>query len=113
AHPSFQDDSGKSRITYMKEFTGEGRILFHPQARFELTIEDGETTVSAEVLPATEGTRLPSADDLKEVSGTIQLSDELKAMLTTEGFVAKLGVMSESSYAGIDMNQNGKKDDTS
>ena len=113
SHPSFMNADGESRISYMKEFTGEGRILFHPDAKFELTIaDDGATSIVAEVLPPTEGTRLPAADALTEISGTIQLPEDLLALLQKSDVVAKLGVMSEASYAGIDLNQNNKTNDT-
>ncbi len=123
-HPSFTDKDGNTRIAYMKDFTAEGRIYFNPAAKFEVTVPAADAgfpadvlLIDAEVLPPVKGAAaVPVADNLRAIATPIRASDELKALLTTAGNGAKLGILSETSFSAdpefVDLNQNGKVDDS-
>ncbi len=117
-HPSFENAEGQSRVTYMKDFTGEGRVFFNPSAKLEVTTTDSadKLHVKADVVkPVAGAAAVPVADDFATIEKDILVSAELKALLTTADVSAKLGVLSESSFASdaekVDLNQNGKTDD--
>lgn len=124
-HPAFENASGVSRIGYMKDFTGEGRIFFAPAARFDITIPATVPagTNAAELLELTAdfllpktGSATPPADVFSSVtSQPILVSPALRAILTTPGSGARLGVFDEASLAtrtsGVDVNRNGKTND--
>ncbi len=126
AHPAFTDAKGISRIQYMKDFTGEGRLYFDPAARFDVTIpaqaDQAETLrVNAQVIvsPVTAVTP-PQAGVYTELKdAALLVGPELRAILTTPGNGARLAAFRELAFAergspenGIDLNHNQKTDDT-
>lgn len=129
-HPAFTDATGKSRIVYMKDFSGEGRVFFNPAAAFEVTIPNASEIpegaaaaavllLTAEYLEAVKGAGAsPVADTFSRIERkAILVSPELRTLLTTAGNGARLGVISEAAFenadAGetVDINANGKTDD--
>lgn len=118
-HPSFENAAGKSRVKYMKDFTGEGRIYFNPDSKFEVTQSADNPSVlalKAEVVsPVVGATATPVADDFTEITGQLLVSDELRALLLDPASGAKLGVVLEEQFTSpdekIDLNQNGKNKD--
>lgn len=128
-HPAFFDSNGKNRISYMKDFTGEGQIYFSNSAPFEarepLDTEVPAGANKAEIIVITAkylltpvGIALPVADKLSDVTNQVfQVNADLKSQLLTPGSGAKLGVFSEASLANtaakefVDLNHNGKNDD--
>jgi hypothetical protein len=118
-HPSFEGADGKSRVKYMKDFTGEGRLYFNPTAKFEVTADAADTAalkVKAQfITPVIGATSKPRADDLVEKDLEILVSDELKALLLDPASGAKLAVLTEKQFESdaekVDINLNGKSDD--
>lgn len=120
-HPTFTDAAGKKRIVYLKDFTSEGRVYFNPAAKLEVTADAADPaklTIVAQVMKAVKGALVkPGAADLQDVKEEIQVSDELKTILTTPNSGAKLGVLAEASFEKddgserADINGNGKTDD--
>jgi len=118
AHPTFSGaDSKATRITYMKDFTGEGRVYFAPDAVFSLKIQnDLAATLDAEVLGLTAFPALPPANKLEKISGmNIKLSKNLKKALENAGTRARLGFLYEAQFQSndesADINHNGKIND--
>lgn len=127
AHPSFTDEDGESRIVYMRDFTGEGRLYFNPAARFaiaEATAEEVPEGIdpaavllidAQAVRPVAGAISQPVADDFFEVKTRILVSPELKAALLAPGAAARLGVTTEVAFKleqeRVDLNRNGKDDD--
>ena len=130
-HPTFVDGNGKSRVVYLKDFTDEARIYFHPDARFEVRVPPPQTEsmagaadeseppllLTAQFLVAPPGAgEDPAADAFSTVRELpILVGPELRARLTTRNSGARLGVLSEGAYDSfgqpIDINRNGKTDD--
>ena len=115
-HPSFYDGENKSRIAYMRDFTGEGRMYFNPNAKFEIKVEGEQITLTAEVVSPVLGTSVPGIDQMETLADRpLLLSDALKAKLMAANSGAKLGLISEASFANasekVDINYNGKTDD--
>lgn len=121
-HPTFLSlSTKKSRVAYMRDFTREGRVYFHPNAKFEVTIpadgSEADLNISAELILTTKLPALPAGDKLTalEKPMLVKVSPELKQILTTPGSGAKLGLLLEESLqaAGepVDVNRNGKLDD--
>ncbi len=117
-HPTFENAEGVSRVVYMKDFTGEGRVFFNPAAVLEVTTTDSaeKLAVKADIVkPVAGAAAVPVADDFAHLETEMLVSPELATILTTAGNGAKLGVLSEASFASdtekVDLNQNGKTDD--
>ncbi len=121
-HPTFRSAlDGRNRITYLKDFTREGRVYFNPTAKFEaMPTESADALkITAEIYITPRLPDLPLGDKLTEVKDlVIQVSDELKKTLTTPGSGAKLGVLLEESINApeddgetVDINGNGKVND--
>jgi hypothetical protein len=116
-HPTFYSPSGKNRIVYMKDFTGEGTVFFQHNAKFSAVAGStpSEMEISAEVI---ETLPLPSrvfANRLMAVQTKIKVSPELKAVLENPATKAKFGFISEGVFQAegdtVDINANGKLDD--
>ncbi len=118
-HPSFEDAAKNSRVKYMKDFTGEGRIYFNPSAKFDVvasTDNPAELAITAQIIaPVAGAATKPTADKFVEDTFTALVSDELKAILTAPNSGAKLGVVLEKQFETadekVDINLNGKTDD--
>jgi hypothetical protein len=118
-HPSFEDAAKKSRVKYMKDFTGEGRIYFNPSAKFEVTASTTnpeQIDIAAQIIaPVAGATAKPVADKFVDDTFTALVSEELKALLTAPNSGAKLGVVLEKQFESdaekVDINLNGKTDD--
>jgi len=119
-HPTFLNAEGKNRITYMKDFTSEGRVYFSPTAKLEVTaggtLADDEVQVTFEYIATPRLPNIPAGDALSTATNVkLKVSAELKALLTTTGTSAKLGLFDEDSLQGegeqVDFNANGKLDD--
>ena len=121
-HPSYTDSSGKSRIKYLRDFTAEGRMYFHPAAKFDVEVPvngaPDDLLITAQVIATPKLPALPAGDRLISIPQfRAKVSSELKAILTKPGNGAKLGVLIEDVFqnqAGgelADLNNNGKLDD--
>lgn len=119
-HPTFKSKSGANRIVYMKDFTGEGTVYVHPNAKFEVTAPNGgseeDLVVNAEVIATPKLPSLPLGDQLSEVKDLkIKVNKELRELLLNANTGAKLGVILEDAFQGdtepVDINANGKLDD--
>lgn len=121
-HPTFDDESGKTRIIYMKDFTNEGRVYINPTAKFSVSVnsdaEDSSQSLDfeADVLPsASSAFSAPIADAFVTVKGTMLVSKTLREKLLKAGNGAKLGVLLESSWNApgevVDFNLNGSTKD--
>lgn len=119
-HPSFKNASGENRISYMRDFTREGRVYFNTKAKFDVSVPtlgraedlvlDAEVILTPKVPSLPAGDRLTLLKDLK-----IKVSPELKAILTRPGSGAKFGLLLEDSISApgelADINRNGKATD--
>ena len=128
-HPAFLDAKGVNRIQYLKDFTGEGQMLFPSNYTFatreptakELPKNVDATqaiVVSAQVLVPAAGTAVPDVDQPSAIKEQLMLvSPELKKALMTPDSGARLGVISEAAFDStdgrevVDLNHNGKHDD--
>ena len=121
-HPTFLDSKNANRISYMKDFTGEGRIYFNPSAKFEIVAvtheDDGgeKLLLNAEVIVTPKLPSRPAADRFVILSNLeIKVSTELKNLLLSSGRKVKLGILSESAFSAegeeVDINRNGKIED--
>ena len=128
-HPAFFDAEGKSRITYMKDFTNEGTFYFSPEASFGVRkpkkgeVAKGENPdeillISAQYLSPSTGLSKPLADAFNEIKDLkVLVSAELKSILLAKGNGARLAVLTESAFANVgekelvDINGNGTSND--
>ena len=119
-HPTFLSADGHNRISYMRDFTREGRVYFNSTAKFEVTAapagSDYDLSINAQVINTPKLPTLPSGDTLADVNDLhIKASSELVALLTAANSKAKLGILNEDSMNGdtekVDINHNGKIDD--
>jgi hypothetical protein len=120
-HPTFRSAlDGHNRIEYLKDFTREGRIYFNPDAKFEVTVPAtaaaDEIVVTAQLIVTPKLPDMPAGDTLVTVKDLkLKVSPELKAILTTAGSGAKLGLLMEESLNSeedpVDLNGNGKSND--
>jgi len=114
-HPAFKDAEGKSRITAIQDFTGEGRIYFHSAASLEVTAGDGDAvTVKGSFYSAPNGDYENAQPGTMETleGETLRVPAELKALLLAPGHSgAKIGVLEEKAIPGADIDHNGKTDD--
>jgi subtilisin family serine protease len=128
-HPSFFDAEGQSRITYMREFTGEGTIYFSDNTTFaarEATAAEVPAganaseviVITAKYIATPAGRTVPVADVLSEIKDQVFLvSPEIKASLLAEGSTARISALSEMVFAEtasseyVDLNHNGKNND--
>lgn len=123
-HPTFKSKDGThTRITYMKDFTREGRVYFNPDAKFQAKSPVGDfpedLIVNAQVIITPSLPNLPEGDRLTEVKDLqIKVSADLKKLLESPNSQAKLGVLTEASLQGrgpngeaVDLNGNGKVTD--
>jgi|GEM_PF-561871 len=120
-HPTFRTRKApaRSRVEGMRDFTREGRVYFHPTARFEVAAgEDaGTLSLTAEVIVTPSLPFAPSVDELALVENLpIKPSDELRTLLLAEGQSgARFGVLLEKSISTpsepVDLNGNGTSED--
>lgn len=128
-HPAFLDAKGVNRIQYLKDFTGEGRMLFPNNYTFasreptatELpkNVDPAQAlVVSAQILVPAAGTAVPDVDKPSTIKEQLILvSAELKKTLLTPDSGARMGVLSEAAFDSpdgkeiVDLNHNGKHDD--
>lgn len=125
-HPTFEDAQGQSRVDYMRDFTGEGRVYFAPDVKLEAKEVDGradELVLTAKIIATPKLPMGPSVDELTEVKDLrIKVGAELKALLLHPESKAKLGILFESNFQKLateedpagefaDLNRNGKLDD--
>jgi hypothetical protein len=126
-HPALADASGASRVEYMRDFTGEGRIYFLPDSivdarRPPLTPAGNDPNatlvLTAEVLVSpTSVSRSPDPNKRTALTDvTIQVPPALRSVLLAPGYGgARMGVFSEKAFARgsrkVDLDQNGKTDD--
>lgn len=126
-HPSFfsrtqkKDNEFINRISYMRDFTREGRVYFNPKA--QLTAKpapdsDTDILVSAQVITTEPMPRLPSADNFTEIKDLrIKASFPLRAALLNRHSGIKMGILKESLFQSnyrnriTDLNVNKKRDD--
>lgn len=115
-----QKAKGVNRIQFIGDFTREGRVYFHPRAKFEVQVPEGtdesDLLINAEVITTPRLPAVPLGDDLSPIKDLlIKVSPELKNRLTTPGSAAKLGVLFEESLQSehnrVDLNSNGNLDD--
>ncbi|MBI2711816.1 MAG: S8 family serine peptidase [Bdellovibrio sp.] len=122
-HPTFfseqPDGSKKNRILYMRDFTREGRVYFHPTAKFEAKVPVGNPPdvlfVTAQIIPTPKVPNIPVADKFIEMKDIpIKVSPELRELLLKPGSGAKLGVLDEAVISSkdepVDINADGKSD---
>lgn len=128
-HPAFENAKGESRVTYMKDFTGEGQIYFAETGTFAAREPEANeipagvqaadvVVVTAKYIMTPAGRAVPVADKLSELTAqSFVVPADLKAELLKEGSGARLGVLSEDAFAQasakefVDINHNGKVDD--
>jgi hypothetical protein len=118
-HPTFLAADQKTvRITYMKDFTGEGTVYFNPAAKFSAVAgtSDDQVIVTADVIATPNLPNIPSAGDLLTLKQLpLHVSADLKAKLLDPNTKARFGFMNEANYQGgenpVDINANGKLDD--
>ncbi len=123
-HPTFRshraDHVDASRIVYLKDFTQEGRVYFHPDALLSIKTgsSDEELLISGEVIQTPRLPSLPVGDqrtqvkDLKlRVSSTLkaELSDPIRARNFRLGFLAEDSLNGEEDL--VDINANGSRTD--
>ncbi len=119
-HPTFGSavTPSKNRITYMKEFTGEGTMYFNSAAKF--SFKDGATAdqvlVTGDVIVTPSLPEIPVADDfvtLKDVA--LKVTADQKAWIVANAANIRFGVLLEKVFSTdaepTDINGNGKKDD--
>ncbi len=127
-HPTFDGESGKTRIIYMKDFTGEGRVFINPKSKFEVSAYSQEEVgadpslgkklmVKAEVLPPGSGLNtFPSSDKFTAMETEITVSSNLKTKLISASSGARMGTILESSFSAkgepVDLNRNGSHEDS-
>ncbi|HLD99255.1 MAG TPA: hypothetical protein VJB59_03285, partial [Bdellovibrionota bacterium] len=115
-------DETRNRITYMRDYTREGRVYFHPEAKFEVSVpENGgeeDLLLNAQVIATPPLPNLPAGDALSDVKNLrIKVSFLLRSILMKPGSGAKLGVLLEESLQNfstgelVDINANQKLDD--
>jgi subtilisin family serine protease len=118
-HPSFlSGQSKKSRVKYMKEFTGEGTLYFNPISKTTITAgtNPDELLVSAEILITPPLPDLPLADALEQVQNLkVKVSEEQKALILANKDKVLFGVLLEKVLSApdemVDLNANKKSDD--
>lgn len=119
-HPTFlSSDRSHNRITYMKDFTREGRIYFNLNAKFKAQDTDltPETVVvTAEIIATPKLPALPAGDQLVELKDLqLKVSPEIRKILLDPESHAKLGVFSEKLFSTpnekIDINGDGATED--
>lgn len=128
-HPAFLNSKGESRITYLKDFTGEGQMYFPSTYAFatrEPTADElpkgvdpaQALIVTAQVLVPTAGTTVPDVNQPTELKNQLILvTPELKKALLSIDTGARLGVFSEAAFDStdgsevVDLNHNGKHSD--
>ena len=128
-HPSFFDKNNTSRITYMKDFTGEGLIYFPDTADFAARAAtaaevpagvnaDEVAVVTAKFITPPVGRAVPVADKLSDATDQVFLLPKaVRDAVLTPNSGARLGALSEKAYANVldsefvDINRNGKNDD--
>lgn len=119
-HPTFlSTDRSRNRITYMKDFTREGRVYFNLNAKLsaqETDKTEDDIFVTAEIIQTPRLPALPAGDQftkLKDVQ--FKASAEIKAILLAPKTTAKLGVLTENAFSSpgepIDINGNGTTND--
>ncbi len=131
-HPSFYDANGVSRITYMKDFTQEGKVYFPDTAQFTvrsatasealgLGLPESQLVYAEDVSALVQTVAaLPPADGenlVKIPKGTplVLPADVRKAL--DEGASVRLGLLAETAFlstrngASFDLNRNGKNDE--
>ena len=107
-HPTFLSADGKKvRISYMKDFSREGRMYFNPQAKFVATPSTPGSTsavdITAELIVTKKLPDFPAGDVLKTVKlSAIKVSKELFAILTAPNTQAKLGFIDEAVFTGAE-----------
>ncbi|MCA2959373.1 MAG: S8 family serine peptidase [Silvanigrellales bacterium] len=128
-HPAFEDASGKNRIEYMKEFTGEGTLYFSQEASLSVrtpTKDELEKDaslkdvlfVTAQYLAPGSAQEATVADAFSEVKDLpLRVSDELRGILLTENNGVRLAILSEKAFGNqaagefADINANGDVED--
>lgn len=126
-HPAFADATGASRVEYMRDFTGEGRIYFLPGSIVDVRRppatppgHDPNATLvlSADVLVSpTSVSRAPDPNKRTALTDVvIQVPPALRSVLLAPGHGgARMGVFSEKAFERgsrkVDLDQNGKTDD--
>lgn len=128
-HPAFEDASGKNRIDYMTEFTGEGTLYFSQDAK--LSVRTPTKTelkkdpsladvlfVSAQYLAPGSAQEATVADSFSEISELpLRVSDELRSILTSKNNGVRLAILSEKAFGNesagefADINANGEVED--
>ena len=120
AHPAFTDAKGQSRIVWMQDFTGEGRIYFTKAGRFQahVTTTPGELKLYADyILSPNSVNEQANPAKLEPIEGEIiKVPPALEKILVSPASAgARFGVLSEKAFAtksrGVDLDQNGKTDD--
>lgn len=126
AHPAFEDALGESRIDAMKDFTGEGRIVFAPNASIAVApaakvplgakADEALDITTDYLLAPVAAYESPDPSALTHLAGhTILVGAELHAALTApDASGARFGVLSEKAFAsksrGVDLDHDGKTD---
>ena len=132
AHPAFRNEqSGASRVTYMKDFTAEGAGFISQQAKISVArIEKNQTSGSSKVVAITLNAEFLEPDALESMSNSATstlpfkkiedevflLPEKLVELLEQPESSVRLGVINEAAFATrdekVDINGNGKIDDS-
>jgi len=121
-HPTFlSGDRKKVRISYLKDFTREGRMYFNPKAKFSAVPSAPGTTenvnITADIIITKKLPDFPAGDVFKSINlGNIEVTKELFAIITKPNSGALLGVLDESVFSGetesVDLKHNGSLRDS-
>lgn len=127
AHPTFGNAEGASRISYMRDFTGEGRLYFNPKARFVVATPSSDElpkgadakevlVIDAQVIkPVVTATTEPVADNYQDFKRAVLVTADLASELLLGETTARLAIVSEGNFKSeseqVDLNRNGKTDD--
>ncbi|HYX38036.1 MAG TPA: S8 family serine peptidase [Oligoflexus sp.] len=126
-HPSFLDSAGKPRVTYMKDFTQEGKIYFPNTAKFTVRLGTADEATAAGTLAS----NLLIADDVSahvNIVASTPVADGANLMpvpkgtalvvpaevrqAVQDGASVRLGFLAEIALgASFDLNRNRKTDD--
>lgn len=116
-HPAFYTlDGSRNRVSYMRDFSGEGTVFLPADAPVTLTEEDGKIVLSTEYLRTPRAGDAPALDAPTQLlSLKLQVTEAQKAAIQGAGSTLRVGYLEESVYQGsgdtVDINHNGKLDD--
>ena len=118
-HPAFTSarDRKQTRITYIKDFTGEGTAFIDPTQKLtaRATEEADLLELEAELIVTPKIPARPIAETTEAVKEKFRVSTEQRELLLRADTTAKLFKIAESVFQAadepVDVNRNGKVDD--